>query len=76
MAWSNDSTAVSASYCSRPDSTRLDSLTDAEATLLTYLKLYNHHMPQRVIGAKTSIQALKEWKKKPELFVKRVYDQT
>ncbi len=46
-------------------------------TLLNYLKLYNHHIPQRAIGAKTPIQPLKEWQqKKPELFVKRVYDQT
>ncbi|MGK5022077.1 IS481 family transposase, partial [Janthinobacterium sp. LB2P10] len=48
-----------------------------EKTLLNYLKLYNHHIPQRAIGAKTPIQALKEWQqKKPELFVKRIYDQT
>jgi len=57
--------------------TRFDSRADLEATLLNYLKLYNHHIPQRAIGAKTPIQALKEWQqKKPELFVKRVYDQT
>jgi hypothetical protein len=57
--------------------TRLDSLADMEATLLTYLKLYNHHMPQRVIGAKPPIQALKEWQqKKPDLFVKPVYEKT
>jgi hypothetical protein len=48
-----------------------------EKTLLNYLKLYNHHIPQRVTGAKTAIQALKEWQKtNPELFVKRVCDQT
>jgi transposase InsO family protein len=57
--------------------TRFDSRADLEATLLNYLKLYNHHIPQRAIGVKTPIQALKEWQqKKPELFVKRVYDQT
>lgn len=57
--------------------TRFNSLADLETTLLNYLKLYNHHMPQRAIGAKTPIQALKEWPyKKPDLFVKRVYDQT
>jgi hypothetical protein len=45
--------------------------------LLNYLKLYNHHIPQRAIGSKTPIQALKEWQQnRPELFVKRVYDQT
>jgi hypothetical protein len=48
-----------------------------EATSLNYLKLYNHHIPPRAIEAKTSIQALKELQqKKPDLFVKRVYDQT
>jgi transposase InsO family protein len=57
--------------------TRFCSRAGLETTLLNYLKLYNHHIPQRAIGAKTPIQALKEWqKKKPELFVKRVFDQT
>ena len=45
--------------------------------MLNYLKLYNHHIPQRAIGTKTPIQALKEWQdRKPELFVKCVYDHT
>ncbi|CUI05008.1 hypothetical protein BN2497_4793 [Janthinobacterium sp. CG23_2] len=45
-------------------------------TLLNYLKLYNHHIPERAIGSEMPIQALKEWQRnKPELFVKRVYDQ-
>ena len=57
--------------------TRLDSLADMEATLLTCLKFYNHHISQRLFGTKTPIQALKKsQQKKPELFVKRVYDQT
>jgi transposase InsO family protein len=57
--------------------TRFDSGADVKGTLLNYLKLYNHHIPQRAIGTKTPIQALKEWQRsKPELFVKRVYDQT
>ena len=57
--------------------TRFDSRADLQATLLNYLKLYNHHIPQRAIGSKTPILALKEWQqKRPELFVKRVYDQT
>ena len=44
--------------------------------MLNYLKLYNHHISQRTIAA-PPIQALKEWQqKKPDLFVKRVYDQT
>lgn len=57
--------------------TRFESRADLETTLLNYLKLYNHHIPQRAIGTKTPIQALKEWhQQKPDLFVKRVYDQT
>ncbi len=32
-------------------------------------------LPQRAINGKTSIQALKDWQqRRPELFVKRVYD--
>jgi len=43
---------------------------------MNYLKLYNHHIPQRAIDSKTPILALEEWqKKRPELFVKRVHDQ-
>lgn len=57
--------------------TRFDSRADLEATLLNYLKLYNHHIPQRAIDGKTPIQVLKEWQhRRPELFVKRVYEQT
>jgi hypothetical protein len=45
--------------------------------LLNYPKLYSHHIPQRAIGNKTPILALKVWQqKRPESFVKRVYDQT
>ena len=48
-----------------------------ETTLYSYLKLYNHHIPQRAIDGKTPIQALKKWQQeKPSLFLKRVYDQT
>lgn len=55
--------------------TRFDSRAELETTLLRYRKLYNHHIPQRAIGTKTPIQALKEWQRnKPDLFVKRVYD--
>jgi len=40
-----------------------------------YLKAYNHHIPQRALNHKSPIQALKAWQeKKPELFVKRVYE--
>lgn len=56
--------------------TRFDSRMDLQTTLANYLKLYNHHIPQRAIGTRTPVQALKEWQRqRPELFVKRVYDQ-
>jgi transposase InsO family protein len=56
--------------------TRFDSRADLEKILLRYLKLYNHHIPRRAIGTRTPIQALKDWQHtKPELFVKRVYEQ-
>lgn len=32
--------------------TRFESRADLETTLLNYLKLYNHHIPQRAIGTK------------------------
>jgi Integrase core domain len=54
--------------------TRFDSAVDLEQTLLNYLKLYNHYIPQRAIDGKTPILARQ--RQKPELFVKWVYDQT
>jgi IS30 family transposase len=57
--------------------TRFDRRADLETTLLNYLKLYNHHIPQRAIDGQTPVQALKDWQhRRPELFVKRVYDRT
>ena len=56
--------------------TRCDRQADLEKTLYNYLKLYNHHIPQRAIESKTPIQALKEWQRqKPDLFIKPVYEQ-
>jgi transposase InsO family protein len=57
--------------------TRFDSRADLETTLLNYLTLCNHHIPKRAIGSTTPMPALKEWQRcKPELFVKRIFDQT
>lgn len=54
---------------------RFDSRADLQTTLLIYCELYNHHIPKHVIGGKPSILAFNKWqKKRPELFVKRVYD--
>ena len=56
--------------------TRFGSRAELESTLRNYLKIYNHNIPQRALKHLTPIQALKEWQeKKPDLFVKRVYNQ-
>ena len=56
--------------------TRFASAAELESTLLNYVKIYNHNIPQRALKHQTPIQALKKWQeKKPELFVKRVYNQ-
>lgn len=56
--------------------TRFTSAAELETTLEHYLKIYNHHIPQRALQHQTPVQALKKWQKeKPELFVKHVYKQ-
>jgi transposase InsO family protein len=56
--------------------TRFASAAELESTLRSYLKIYNNSIPQRALKHLTPIQALKEWQqKKPELFLKRVYNQ-
>lgn len=55
--------------------THFDSSKDLKHTLMHYMKIYNHHIPQKNIGHITPIQALKNWRKKePELFRKNIYD--
>jgi transposase InsO family protein len=57
--------------------TRFDSAIELEKTLLSYLVIYNHHIPQRAINHLTPIQAVQKWQnEKPDLFVKSVYDHT
>ncbi len=57
--------------------TRFSSAAELETTLKHYLSTYNHSIPQRALHHRTPIQALKAWQeKKPQLFVKRVYEQT
>ena len=57
--------------------TRFDSAASLEATLTRYAKLYNHDLPQRALNHRTPIQALKQWQQdRPDLFHKRVYNQT
>jgi hypothetical protein len=56
--------------------TRFACAAELESTLGNYLNTYNHHIPQRALGHVSQVEALKAWrKKKPELFVKRVYKQ-
>ena len=56
--------------------TRFASAAELEATLQSYLKTYNHHIPQRALNHLSPVQALKKWQaEKPDLFVKRVYNQ-
>jgi len=57
--------------------TRFASAAELEITLKQYLITYNNSIPQRALNHQSPVQALKAWQqKKPELFVKRVYEQT
>ena len=57
--------------------TRFASAAELEMTLERYVKTYNQQIPQRALNHLSPVQALKEWqKKKPELFKKRIYNQT
>lgn len=54
---------------------RFDSAQDLEQTLLRYVALYNHQLPQSALKSKTPLQAMKEWyASHPHLFHKRPYD--
>jgi hypothetical protein len=46
-----------------------------EQTLMRYVALYNHQLPQSALHSKTPIQAMKDWyASHPDLFHKRPYD--
>ena len=48
---------------------------DLEETLMRYVALYNHQLPQLALKSKTPLQAMKEWyDSSPNLFAKRPYD--
>ena len=54
---------------------RFNSQEDLNATLLRYVALYNHELPQSALRSKTPLQAMKEWYvSHPYLFNKRPYD--
>ena len=53
---------------------RFVSTADLETTLHRYVSLYNQHIPQRALGHRTPLQALKNWQTShPHLFHKKVY---
>ena len=54
---------------------RFNSALDLEQTLMRYVALYNHELPQSVLKSKTPIQTMKAWyESHPHLFNKRPYD--
>ena len=54
---------------------RFRSSEDLEQTLLRYVALYNHQLPQSALKSKTPMQAMKGWYREcPDLFHKRPYD--
>ena len=54
---------------------RFNSAEDLEQTLMRYVALYNHQLPQSALQSKTPIQAMKQWHQThPELFSKRPSD--
>lgn len=56
--------------------TRFRSREDLQTTIERYVKLYNDHLPQRALGHKTPLQALRTWhKERPELFVRKPNNQ-
>lgn len=51
---------------------RFNSAQDMEQTLMRYVALYNHQLPQPALQSKTPMQAMKRWyQAQPELFNKR-----
>ena len=40
---------------------RYDSAQDLETTLLRYVWLYNHHLPQKALGHRCPMDAMKQW---------------
>jgi transposase InsO family protein len=54
---------------------RFTSGEDLEQTLMRYVALYNHQLPQSALKSKTPTRAMKDWyASHPHLFVKRTYD--
>lgn len=57
------------------EQTRFESSSELKETLMRYLRIYNHHIPQKNLGHITPIEALKKRSgTHPELFKKSVYN--
>ncbi|XOF34092.1 MAG: IS481 family transposase [Candidatus Electrothrix sp. YB6] len=57
--------------------TKFESSRQLKEILLQYLRIYNHHIPQKNPGHITPVEALKNWRKThPDLFKKLVYNQS
>ena len=56
--------------------TRFRSREDLQTTIERYVKLYNDHLPQKALGHKTPLQAMRTWRQeRPDLFVRRTHNQ-
>ena len=56
--------------------TRFRSRDDLQTTITRYEKLYNEHLPQKALGHKTPLQAIRAWREqKPDLFVRKSKNQ-
>jgi transposase InsO family protein len=54
---------------------RFHSGQDMKQTLMRYVALYNHQLPQSALRSKTPIQSMKDWyASQPDLFHKRPYE--
>lgn len=54
---------------------RFNSQEDLDSTLLRYVALYNHQLPQSALKSLTPLQAMKQWyTSHPHLFLRRPYD--
>ena len=54
---------------------RFNSAEDLEQTLMRYVHLYNHQLPQSALHSRTPIQAMKDWyQTHPHQFMKRPYN--
>jgi transposase-like protein len=57
--------------------TRFDSAESLTQTITRYVRIYNHHIPQKALGHISPVDALKNWQQDmPELFKKKVYNHT